>query len=51
MVFVWIGINENRNDVIGWMYCIEPLESLYRVQDLGGKATHKDIWQSTIHNI
>jgi hypothetical protein len=33
-------MKENRIGVIGWMYCIELLGSLYRVHDLGGKATH-----------
>jgi hypothetical protein len=32
---------ENRNCVIiGWMYCIEQLGTLYRIQDLGDEATH-----------
>jgi hypothetical protein len=43
-------MKKNRIDVIRWMYCIETMDSLYRV-GLVGKATHRYIWQSMIHNI
>jgi hypothetical protein len=38
-------------ELVGWMYCIEPLGNLYRVQDMEGKVTHEYIWQFMIHNI
>jgi hypothetical protein len=37
------NFKENGIGIIGWIYYIEPLGSLYRVQNLGGKATHRYI--------